>query len=165
MAMGNNYHVAATLPLLLPGTVVLADLSFHFRANSERGTIRSDLANDGIYAATHILGALTAWASVAVGESEGNRRLHEQGQSPILPDDPGRVALLDLGREETFVFAIVPLPHFFANDMVWELREMIKQEMERLVSADTGRDKHRADVTRINDPWRGVGPRICMVWY
>ena len=59
--------------------------------------------------------------------------------------------MLDLRREKTFVFAVVPFSQFFAGDVMGTLRNMIKEEMERLVGTDSGRDKDHADVLGVDD--------------
>ena len=70
---------------------------------------------------------------------------------PIPPDDPARVALLDFRGLESFVLTVVPLPHLFRDDVMRQLREMIKKQMERPVGANPGRDEDGADVLGIND--------------
>lgn len=58
---------------------------------------------------------------------------------------------MDLGRQEAFVISVVPFSHIFVDNMMRKLREMIKQEMERLVSSGPRGDNDGADVLRIND--------------
>ena len=72
---------------------------------------------------------------------------------PVPPDNPAWLPFLDLGRQQSFVFAVIPLPDFLSDDMVGCLRNMVEQEMERPVGADPRRDEDSTDVLRINDSY------------
>ena len=72
---------------------------------------------------------------------------------PVPPDYPAWLPFLDLGRQQSFVFAVIPLPDFLSDDMVGCLRNMVEQEVERPVGADPRRDEDSTDVLRINDSY------------
>lgn len=95
-------------------------------------TMEADLLNHSVDAHTHLLYTFAAGASV-------------------LPNLPAWIFGLDLGWEETFVLAVVPLSDFLSDDVVRKLVKMVEKEMESLVCADTWRDVDCTQVGRIED--------------
>ena len=68
----------------------------------------------------HLLDAFTTWAA-------------------IPPNVPAGPLGLDLGREQSLILAVIPLPYLLCDDMVWQLLNVVKEEVEGLVGSDTGR--------------------------
>lgn len=95
------------------------------------------LFDNGVYPMAHLLCALSAGASV-------------------VPDLPAGLFRLDLCRQESLVVSVVPLPDLLCDDVVGQLVNVVKEEMERLVSADTGRDEDGAQVGWIEDLCGGL---------
>jgi len=78
--------------------------------------LRLDLLDHSIHSGFHLLHTLPS-------------------RTPILPNRPVRIPLFDLGRLQPFILAIIPFPNFFGDDVVGQLVEVAKQEMERVVGA------------------------------
>lgn len=72
-------------------------------------------------------------------------------RAAILPDFPLWVSGLDFGRQEAFVFTVVPLSDLLSNDVIRERVGVVEEDMEGLVCADARRDVDCAKVRWVKD--------------
>ncbi len=111
----------------------------------------SHLADYGVHSTAHILDAFATRAAKRRSVPISGRRA--LSHSPILPNDPTGVSLLYLRRQKALVFAAVPLPDFFSDYVLRELREVAKEKMECSMRANSRRDEDRADVPGVNNSY------------
>lgn len=77
-------------------------------------------------------------------------------RASVVPDLPARLFRLDLCRQESLVVSVIPLPDLLCDDVVGQLLDMVKEEVESLVSADAGRHEYGAQVGWIEDLCGGL---------
>ena len=71
--------------------------------------------------------------------------------SPVCPDLPGRFNRVDLSRDQTLEFAIVPLCDLFSDCVVRNITLLFEQEMKGFVCSLARGHENSADGVLVND--------------